>query len=97
MPIQQLVSQIKVSSRFQIRLRTLTRSFQRCLMDGRTVLTDILVLLHPQRLYRALRRKRTVYSVFPSSTLTYTIQKLLASTHFYFVCVDPVCKYPRAS
>jgi hypothetical protein len=53
-------------------------------MGGRMGLTDILVLLSSQGARCVLIHDHTVYSVFPSSTLTYTIQKLLASKFIDF-------------
>jgi hypothetical protein len=83
MPIQQLVSQIKVRSGFH-RGSFSDLPLFRCPMGGQMELTDIPVLLSSQGARCVLIRDHTVYSVFPSSTLTYTIQKLLASKSIDF-------------
>lgn len=57
-------------------------------------LTDIPVLLSSQGARCVLIRDHTVYSVFPSSTLTYTIQKLLASAFIDFKYVYRHSKLP---
>ena len=81
MPIHQFVSQIKVRSRF-LRVFVFLISFLLKMPQGWTDGADRypgLVFLSTN--WSECSCDHTVYSMFPSSTLAHTIQKILASTY----------------